>query len=305
MRLLRLSLLPSIFECSSASLVSHVAPQPVSLLQIKRLEEPSQPCPLPEGGTWAEVRLTGLPPFMMAVRTENDWLSETLRENQGYWEIEDLSVWGPPGEALDIGGNIGYYSFALANAGWTVNTFEPLERNTKFIEATLCQNPHLASRIKLHKYGLGNWNSRCAMVVMKENVGNGVMRCSGDVNTAACPACPDQSKYVIAGSEFEIHRLADVLKAYKMNNVDFVKLDIEGYECEALKGADDFLTRYHPRLVKNEVWQSMERCKSSEYFQMYESAGYRFGKDDDPACKKNEVTENDKANGGNFYMCKD
>merc|ERR1719440_915555 len=293
-----LVLFATFFVCSHAS-----RPQ-VSLLQVKRSDSTSRTCPLPEDGAWAEVRLTGLPPFQMAVRTRNDPLSATLLEGQGHWEVEDPGIWGSPGEALDIGGNIGYYTFALASAGWNVTTFEPMTGNLGFIKATLCENPALASRIKLFEHGLGTQQQICSMVSLPDNEGNGCLRCSGDVNRGASLYEPwDENNYVSRGSEFRIRRLDEVLREEHISKVDFVKLDVEGYECEVLKGSGDFLTAYHPRLVKNEVWQSMERCNSTEYFRLFENAGYRFGWDDDPECNKKPVTWGDKDWGGNFYMC--
>lgn len=270
-------------------------------LEFSKLEEAS--CPLPADGAWAEVRLVGLPPFQMAVRKSNDPLSDHLLQGKGYWEIEDVSVWGKPGEALDIGGNIGYYSFALAQAGWHVTTFEPMGRNIEFIKATLCRNPEIASRIKLLGFGLGTKSQQCSIITLPDNIGNGCVRCSGDVNKGASYADPwDESKYVSAGSKFEIHRLEQVLKDEKISKVDFVKLDVEGYECEAIKGAGKFLETYRPRLVKSEVWQSMERCSATEYLTMFQDAGYRFGWDPDYKCSEGAQVK-DMSYGGNFYMC--
>jgi FkbM family methyltransferase len=274
-----------------------------SLLQVKKTGL-TQSCPLPEGAAWAEVRLVDLPPFNMAVRTGNDPLSETLLQGEGHWEVEDPRIWGSPGEALDIGGNIGYYTFALAHSGWNVTTFEPMDRNLALLKATLCENPDIAARVKLLEFGLGTKNQQCSMIALPSNEGNGCVRCEGDKNKGASLAQPwDEDSYVSAGLDFHIRRLDEVLPEEGISKVDFVKLDVEGYECEVFKGAGDFLEVYKPRLVKSEVWQSMERCNSTEYFNLFENAGYRFGWDDDPMCSKLEVTWGDKDWGGNFYMC--
>jgi len=243
----------------------------------------------------------------MAVRQDNDLVSKTLLE-QGYWEVEDPAIWGQSGQALDIGGNIGYYTFALANAGWTVNTFEPMQRNLVFLEATLCENPQLAERINLHKFGLGMESQICRMVTSGDNVGNGLVRCTdADVHDAEW----EEKNFQKAG-EFQMRRLDDVLKEESISKVDFVKLDVEGYECQVLKGAGDFLKTLKPRLIKSEVWKEMVRCDSLEYFRMFENTGYRFGMDEDPGCTEKRWTEDpDWANttkfwaaGANFYMCK-
>jgi len=275
----------------------------VSLLQIKKTSPSAHwACTLPEGGTWAEVRLKGLPAFTMAVRMDDDPLSKEIRE-QGHWELEDASLFGAPGQALDIGGNIGYYSFALAHAGWNVTTFEPMHSNVAFIEATLCQNPDFASRVKLMQMGLGTKNQVCKMIAPPNNVGNGMVRCKEDKNQGSNSFVNfDEASYDNKGA-FQIRRLDEVLQEESMSEVDFVKMDIEGYECEALRGAGDFLKTYHPRLVKSEVWQSMERCSCMEFFSMFQDADYRIAKDDDPACSESLTAEEQLAWGGNFYMC--
>jgi FkbM family methyltransferase len=246
----------------------------------------------------------------MAVRASTDLVSQTIADT-GFWEVEDPRLWGEPGQALDIGGNVGYYTFSLANAGWNVTTFEPMDRNIALIQATLCQNPDLAKRVKLLTFGLGAENQLCVMNVAKDNLGNGVMRCSeADVNDAEW----ERLNFVQAGS-FQIRRLQEVLQEEHILKVDFIKIDVEGYECEVFKGAGGawFLTSYKPRLVKSEVWKDMQRCNSLEYFAMFEDTGYKIGMDADPACQQKEWKENPEwanttkfwAAGANFYMCRD
>jgi len=262
---------------------------------------PEPSCRLPENGIWAEVRLTGLPAFQMAIRATNDPLSKNIRRD-GYWEIQDISVWGKPGEALDIGGNIGYYTYALANGGWNVTTFEPMVQNREFIGSTLCRNPDIASRVKILPIGLGTKNQVCGMMVPKGNIGDGVMRCADDFNKGGKFSQTWQRNEFLGAGQFEVRRLDQVLKEEHIEKVDFVKIDVEGYECEVFKGSGDFLKTHQPRRIKSEAWQSMEHCNSKQYLESFEDAGYRIGYIDDPHCTKKEVI--DKGHGGDFYMCK-
>jgi len=288
--------------------VAHASRNQLGLLQVKKTAV-ARSCPLPEDATWAEVRLTGLPAFRMAVRSNSDLVSQSVLE-KGYWEVPDTSIWGTPGQALDIGGNIGYYTFALAQSGWHVTTFEPMERNLVLIKATLCENPELAARINLHTFGLSAQDQYCSIKIPHDNVGNGLVRCSEeDVNDAEW----EKVNFMEAGS-FQLRRLQDVLQEDAISQIDFIKIDVEGYECEVLKGAggEGFLKTYNPRLVKSEVWKSMARCSSTEYFAMFEGAGYHFGMDDDPQCKQSAWKDDPAwaettkywAAGANFYMCK-
>lgn len=229
-----------------------------SLLQVTKSAR--EKCELPEGGVWNEVRLDGVPPFEMAMRKGGVIAKEI--EDKGYYEFKDTSHWGPPGNALDIGGNIGYYTFALAQTGWHVTTFEPMDHNIAFMKATMCKNPELAKRVDLVETGLGSRSVECAVIEMFDNVGDGMVRCEGDNNGGGSPWNPWNFEGSTTRGTFKIRRLDEVLKERKIKNIDFIKLDVEGYECEALKGAgaESFLREFHPRLVKSEVWQTQERC---------------------------------------------
>lgn len=258
----------------------------------------------------------------MAVRKEGleDPLSDEIRE-KGYWEMSDMSVLGKPGVALDIGGHIGFYTFAMANAGWHVTAFEPMERNLAFINATLCENPQLAKRVNLLPVGLGAENKECEMRVMAGNIGNGFVRCHGDRNIEAIFDKEKDDPVFSTTGTFQIRRLQDVLKEQRIKHIDVVKLDVEGYQCEVFRGAggdadpeqydldvvsggDDFLKTYRPRLIKTEVWRDLERCKSPQLLSMFERSNYRIGDEKDPACEQTDQSLAHTAEWGHFYFCR-
>jgi FkbM family methyltransferase len=221
-----------------------------------------------------EVRLKDHAPFSMAVRAENDVVSWQVC-TRGFWEVDDPSSFGAPGQAMDIGGNMGYFTFVLAHAGWSVHTFEPMKANQELINATLCANPDLASRVKIHYHGLGATNKFCQFTVHKNNVGNGITRCSGDKNMW----WEDMANFGSDGTQFQIRNFDEVLNELQVQKLDFVKLDVEGYECEVLKGAPDFLTRFSPRLIRTEAWAYLERCGLQEYLNKFLSSGYVLSRD--------------------------
>jgi len=259
-------------------------------------------CPLPEGAMWADVVLNTVPAFQMAVWRLGDPVSHSILAS-GYWEVNDTSAFGVPGEAVDIGGQIGFYTFLLAYAGWNVTTFEPMDRNLAFIHATLCQNPTLASRIKLLPFGLGSKNEVCGMTTAANNVGNGVVQCSGDGKLFGNKT----TNFLPAGS-FQIRRLDDVLREHSISRIDFMKLDIEGYQCEVFRGTGgpvQFLSTYKPRLIFSEVWPNMQRCTSAEYWSWFTAAGYHnTTAPGDPACRlATPGHEGYKGNIYDYFMC--
>lgn len=254
-----------------------------------------QGCKLPENAIWCEVHLKNLPVYFMAtydMDTRDDWVSYNVCQ-AGYWEENDMSEFGAPGHMLDIGGNIGYHTFAFAQAGWNVTTFEPMAPNQALIRATMCRNPKLASKIHLNQFGLGTVSQKCKMMSPIHNVGDGHVKC-GEV------APPEGFQEV---GQFSIRRLDEVLHEQKIDKVDLVKIDVEGYESQVFAGAPNFLTDYHPRVIKSEAWDNMINSTGAEYLNMFEQAGYKFFSDSKcqlPMDAKTEV----RGRGLDVIMCK-
>lgn len=245
-------------------------------------------CELPEGARWCTVRLANLPPFSIAVYGSNtDIVSRGICEN-GMWEVDDISDFGAPGHLLDIGGNIGYYALAFAQAGWNVTTFEPMAPNLALVHASLCQNPLLAAQIHVNPFGLGSKSENCSMISAPGNFGDGLTTCAGDV-----PFNESHSNQFQEVGRFFIRRLDEVLLEQNITQVDLVKIDVEGYESRVFSGAPAFIEQYHPRLIKSEVWVNMTGPTTGvEYLANFERAGYQFFKDSTciiPMDAKNEL----------------
>jgi len=270
----------------------HAKNTPTALSMLPEVVEVNHTaCVLPEGAVWCQVRLKNFPAYFMAVRPDMDMVSENICAN-GTWEEDDPTKYGAPGHMLDIGANLGYYSFAFAQAGWTVDSFEPMERNRALINATMCANPLLASQIHLNAFGLGSKSKECTMMSAKANIGNGFLTCEGEAN----PILNSASQVTdVAGPMFEerghisVRRFEDALQEEKITKVDLVKIDVEGYELQVFLGAPNFLQQYKPRIIKSEAWLDMvggegEKKAGEDYVKLFADAGYAFFSD--PECKK-------------------
>jgi FkbM family methyltransferase len=212
----------------------------------------------------------------MAVYTVNDIVSNSIC-SQGSWETSDVSDIGTPGVALDIGGNVGYYSYLLANAGWHVETFEPLPMNLQLMKATACRNPKLADKIKVHPVGLGARDDSCVFVSGYDNVGDGWVRCGDEASKIRAGQVPVPAGYELRGS-FPVQRLDDVMAKEGITKVDFVKIDVEGFECQVFKGGDAVLNKVRPKYVQSEVWPKMDHCLPADYLNMFTKANYKVAK---------------------------
>jgi len=219
-----------------------------------------------------------------------DWVSWNICHN-GFWEDEDIAIFGAPGSMLDIGGNVGFHTFAFAHAGWTVNTFEPMAPNLALQKTTICANPAFAKQVTIHPHGLGTSKQTCEMVAPKDNMGDGYTRCGAEGETSL----PNSTLSVIGS--FNVRRLDGVLKEKTISKVDLVKIDVEGYEAQVFAGAPEFLAEYHPRIIKSEVWGSMTGSSGVEYLEKFEDAGYKFFTD--AGC----TAQVDKYATGDVFMC--
>jgi len=236
----------------------------------------AEECPLPVNARWCQVRLGGFShTFNMAVYTAGDIVSDTIC-NTGSWEVgeADVKALGTPGHALDIGANVGYYSLVLALWGWKVSAFEPLAANNALIEASLCANPAFKHRITLNKFGLGSKNDHCILVSGVSNIGDGWTRCGAD----AAKFVDGQGGYQTRGT-MEIRRLDDVLVQQGVQKINFVKMDVEGFECQVMAGGQSLLTKFRPRIIQSEVWNKMQGCRPEDYLGSFKKASYTVASD--------------------------
>jgi len=251
-------------------------------------------CPLPANGRWCKVQL-GQANFDMAVYNSADIVSQSICQT-GTWELQpnDITMLGNPGAAIDIGANVGFYSFALAAYGWNVTSFEPMVANHELLDATMCANPTLKEKITLNKFGLGAKDDHCIIISGDDNLGDGVTQCGEDAK-----------KPIAAGyhqrATMDVRRLDDVLAEQGVSKVDFVKMDVEGFECQVMAGGQSLLTKIRPKLIQSEVWHDMQGCAPEDYLNSFAKASYSVTKDRSctlPGLVRPEGIEN-------RFMCKE
>jgi FkbM family methyltransferase len=136
------------------------------------------------------------------------------------WEphISDIIVNGmkPNGIFVDIGANIGWHSKVVQNAGYNVIAFEPLAMNFELLKQN-CEkdNSHL------YQLGLSNEASTSNMRIDPANYGNSWIDNAGS----------DSIKVV---------KLDDVINSEIAQQVDVVKIDVQGFETRVIQGGSNF-----------------------------------------------------------------
>ncbi|HEY2661260.1 MAG TPA: FkbM family methyltransferase [Caulobacteraceae bacterium] len=150
----------------------------------------------------------------------------------GEWELKELPVLVPRDRlAIDVGGNIGVYSYHLARLAREVITFEP---NPFYVDG-------------LRRAGLAN---RLEQVALSDRTGTAELRIPwwrgeecGGMASLEIDAVPGE---VLARTvQVPVRRLDD----YDLRGVGFIKIDVEGHEEGVLRGALETLARERPVLL--------------------------------------------------------
>ena len=135
---------------------------------------------------------------------------------------------------IDMGANQGFYTYFLAALGMQVHSFEINDRNFVSLKHGLLFNPTEVSK-RVHLYPIG----------ISDNIGWSSQRGSGYESYL--------DKTTTTGSILSITFDCFVhhTKPKLLNNIPFVKVDVEGYEIAAIKGTKHSLL--HPS-IKIGVW---------------------------------------------------
>jgi len=121
--------------------------------------------------------------------------------------------------AIDCGSHIGYWALQMAKRFGRVEAFEPM---AQFRECFV-ENVH-GTNVKLHECALGSGEASVAMVYEQWDSGGTHVGGPGDIRMRT-------------------------LDSFMFDNVDYIKIDCEGYELEVLKGARETIERYRPCVI--------------------------------------------------------
>lgn len=136
---------------------------------------------------------------------------------------------------LDVGANIGCTAILLGQLGDSVYAFEPAQTTFKFLE------------INILRSGLQN--------VFPQNIGLGAEL--GDFTLTFAPsnrAGGFVSNRTKAGAGYSVEKVIirpmdEVIKPLNPSRLDFIKIDVEGFEGHVLRGAKQTLNSYRPVVV--------------------------------------------------------
>jgi FkbM family methyltransferase len=236
-------------------------------------------CPLPVGARWCTLYTGEGAGQSLQFACHNNPPSIQCKQicGSGSWEglsnkmhkLRHSSV--PQGSTvLDIGANIGAYSVMAAYYGFKVHAFEPLEKNLALFRASLCANSQVLdqSRVTIHESLVGDQEGSCSVYQAPHSNGLGVMCCGA-------AECAKLDKSMTFQKSMPITRLDSVLGTSVQGHIAFMKMDVEGAECQVLNGATKLLKPpFHPDMIQSEVQSGINGCTAQEYLDRYADAGY-------------------------------
>jgi FkbM family methyltransferase len=186
-----------------------------------------------------------------------------LLDEQYAYKRPGVSVRAEPGDyAIDGGGAWGDTALYLANAVGAegrVFSFEFEPRNIEVHERNVALNPALEGSIEIVPHAL--WDRSDEVLTYREN-------------GAATRLMPDEAP-ATAALQTTTLSIDDLVARRSLPRLDFIKMDIEGAELEALKGAEQTLRRLKPKLAISAYHKEEDFVELPRYLHGL-GLGYRF-----------------------------
>ena len=215
--------------------------------------------------------------FRMAVLERPDVVSFMIL-HLGHWEVRAPDQLVPDalpssGALLDLGANLGWFTWMFAQSGRRVYAIEAFPQNQHALRTTLCLNPGWRRLVTVAPTAVGQPGMRGPCVVMSDrnegklnNAGNGMVQCGP---TASCAASGG-----VNCEETSLTTVDEMLAQWQMPHISVVKVDVEGFECSVLAGAQTLFTTIKPRVIHAELkFPEVERC----WREQAKLHGYRVG----------------------------
>ena len=180
---------------------------------------------------------------------------------------------------LDIGANVGQFGLKVANSyrinkrNCLVHLFEPNPEVFKNLAQNISLNPHLAGSVFSHQMAIGNVEKELSFAFSEKNTGGGA------ITTAETEL------------KVPVMSLDKWVKVSHLDRLDFIKIDVEGYEPFVLLGAEEIITKHKPTIYieMTDEWFKKNGFSSEWVFKYFWDHGYECFLEDGGALKKIKI----------------
>lgn len=153
---------------------------------------------------------------------------------------------------VDVGGNVGFYSYHFKNRFSSIEVFEPVCEVIEGLKLAKFKN------IKVHNCALSNVNGRNMLRIPLVDGKRIISRSSLEHTESECKTI-----------EVEVLRLDH----FNFLDVDLIKIDVEGHEYNVIDGATETIIRCMPLLIV-EIEQRHMKQEMEVVFEKVLSLGY-------------------------------
>jgi FkbM family methyltransferase len=168
---------------------------------------------------------------------------------------------------IDIGAHVGTYTWTLAPYCKEVVAFEPTKRTYNFLCANVMLK-NLSNKVTAHNVALGESTSRQIFYERSKDGGtNGFALEYHDGQWLG----NNQDNYLMT---------VERLDSYSLNDIGFIKIDVEGHELQVLKGATETLKENNYPPILFESWPANNTTNTTlkdNLFQYLFELGYKIG----------------------------
>jgi len=206
------------------------------------------------------------------------------------WEKESLNVWqkiaSNANTIFDIGANTGIYALLAkaVNPASVVYAFEPLNRIYN-----LLQNNNRLNNFDINclNYAVSDVNGKANFYDVETTI--------GDVSSASLSKNFQENQIEL---EVEVKTLATIINDFNIDKIDLIKIDVETFEPQVLKGFHPYLEAFKPALLV----EVLEDAIGAAIEQELKGLGYLYFDIDDAKglTQKGNIT---KSTHFNYLVC--
>lgn len=136
---------------------------------------------------------------------------------------------------LDIGANIGFTAILFGDLAQAVHAFEPSPTTFAFLQKNVERSG--LENISCHNMGLGAEAGEFTLTFKADNRSGGFV--SDQTETGGG----------FVNETIVVRALDEVVESLELPGMDFIKMDVEGFEGSVIRGAQQTLSTYQPAVV--------------------------------------------------------